>query len=129
MIKHVFSPHFVVFNLPWLDIYNGWKRPSVCTGAEWSILVLGFAKYSKRSNKTKVSYTLKNIMECSSQGAFKMVGRSKWLLFRPVAPPRSITLLIWGKLQVSEMTKNRHNSLNIVNNCPIFNPKPQLESS
>ncbi len=29
------------------------------TGAEWSILVLGFAKYSKRSSETQVSYTLK----------------------------------------------------------------------
>ena len=38
-----------------------------------------------------------NIIECSSQhaqGAFKMVGRSKWLLFRQVAPSRSIMLLI-----------------------------------
>ncbi len=64
------------------------------TGAEWSILVLGFAKYSKRSSETQVSYTLKNIIECSSQGAFKMDGHSKWLLFRQVAPLRSITLLI-----------------------------------
>ncbi len=30
------------------------------TGAEWSILVLSFAKYSKRSSETQVSYnTLK----------------------------------------------------------------------
>ncbi len=29
------------------------------TGAEWSMLVLGFAKYSKRSSETQVSYTLK----------------------------------------------------------------------
>ncbi len=34
------------------------------------------------------------IRESSSQGAFKMVGRSKLLLFRQVAPSRSITLLI-----------------------------------
>ncbi len=44
--------------------------------------------------ETQVSYTLKNIIECSSQGAFKMVGRSEWL-FRQVAPSRSITLLIF----------------------------------
>ncbi len=31
----------------------------------------------------------------SSQGAFKMVGRSKWLLFSQVAPSWSITLLIF----------------------------------
>ncbi len=82
-------------------------HPSVCpsmlphlnrfpTGAEWSILVLGFAMYSKRSSEKQVSYTLKNIIECSSQGAFKMVGCSKWLLFRQVAPSRSIMLLIVG---------------------------------
>ena len=29
------------------------------TSAEWSILVLGFAKYFKRSSETQVSYTLK----------------------------------------------------------------------
>ncbi len=34
------------------------------------------------------------IIECSSQGAFKMAGHSKWLLFWQVAPSRSITLLI-----------------------------------
>ncbi len=48
------------------------KRCHFSTGAEWSILVLGFSKYSKRSSETQVSYTLKNIIECSSQGAFKM---------------------------------------------------------
>ncbi len=59
---------------------------------------LCFAKYSKRSSETQVSYTLKNIIECSSQGAFKMAEQSKWLLFRQVAPSRSITLLIeWLK--------------------------------
>ncbi len=42
----------------------------------------------------KSATLLKNIIECSSQGAFKMVGFSKWLLFRQVAPSRSITLLI-----------------------------------
>ena len=64
------------------------------TGAEWSILVLGFAKYSKRSTETQVSCTLKNITECSFQGAFKMFGRLKWLLFRQVAQSRLITLLM-----------------------------------
>ncbi len=55
-------------------------HPSVRTGVEWSILVLGFAKYSKRSSEMQVSYTLnKNIIECASQGPFKMAGRSKWL--------------------------------------------------
>ena len=34
------------------------------------------------------------VIECSSEGAFKMVGHSKWLLFRQVASSRSITLLI-----------------------------------
>ena len=42
----------------------------------------------------KSATLLKNIIECSSQGAFKMVGHSKWLLFRQVAPSRSITLLM-----------------------------------
>ncbi len=72
----------------------GSVHPSVRTGAEWSILVLGFAKYSKSPVKHKSATLLKNIIECSSQGAFKMVGRSKWLLFRQVAPLQSITLLI-----------------------------------
>ena len=31
-----------------------------------------FARYSKRSNKTQIRYTLKNI-ECTSRGAFKMI--------------------------------------------------------
>ena len=47
------------------------------------------------------SVCLKNIIECSSKGAFKMVGRSKWLLFRQVAPSRSITLLIVQMLSVN----------------------------
>ncbi len=70
------------------------QRSHLSTGAEWSILVLGFAKYSKRSSEIQVSYTLKNLIEFSSQGAFKMVGQSKWSLFQQVAPSRSITLLI-----------------------------------
>ncbi len=32
---------------------------------------------------------------CSFQGAFKMVGRSKWLLFQKVAPSQSITLVFF----------------------------------
>ena len=40
------------------------------------------------------SSPVKNIRESSSQGAFKMVGRSKLSSFRQVAPPRSIMLLI-----------------------------------
>ena len=40
-------------------------------------------------------------IECSSQGAFQMVGHSKWLLFRKVAPSRSITLLIHHVLDES----------------------------
>ncbi len=54
------------------------------------------AKYSRRSSETQVSYTLK---KCSSQGAFKMVGHSKWLLFQHVAPSRSIALLIRGSIR------------------------------
>ncbi len=52
------------------------------------------AKYSKKSNETQIRYTLKNIIESSSQGAFKIVaylicccfdrlrhrGRSRFLL-------------------------------------------------
>ncbi len=41
-----------------------------------------------------LSVCLSELIECSSQGAFKMVGCSKWLLFRQVVPSRSITLLI-----------------------------------
>ena len=59
---------------------QGQRLSSICpfsTGAEWSIVVLGvvlgFAKYSKKSNETQISYTLKNIIESSSPGAFKMV--------------------------------------------------------
>ncbi len=43
------------------------------TGAEWSIVVLGFAKYSQESNETQISCTLKNIKECSTHGEFKIV--------------------------------------------------------
>ncbi len=59
-----------------------------------------FAKYSERSSETQVSYTLKKIIECSSQGAFEMVGHSKLLLFRQVAPSRSITLLIHERVRL-----------------------------
>ncbi len=54
----------------------GSVRPSVCdfsTGAEWSIVVVGFAKYSKKSNEAQIRYTLKNIIERN------LKGRSKWL--------------------------------------------------
>ncbi len=43
----LFGSYFVAF------------QPVFSTGAHWSILVLGFAKYSKRSSGTQVSYTLK----------------------------------------------------------------------
>ncbi len=59
---------------------------------EWSILVLGFT--AKGPVKHKSATLLENIIECASQGAFKIVGHSKWLLFGQVAPSRSITLLI-----------------------------------
>ena len=49
----------------------------------------------QNSSETQVSYTLENIVECSSEGALKMVVHSKWLLFRQVAHLRSIMLLIW----------------------------------
>ena len=78
----------------WGDIHlenSPFAHPSVCpstlsrlnrfsTGAEWSILVFGFAKYSKRSIETQVGYTLNNIIECSSQGAFKMFGAFKMVV-------------------------------------------------
>ena len=54
----------------------GGVHPSVSAGTEWSILVFKFKL---------------NIIECASKGAFKMVARSKWLLFRQVEPLRSIT--------------------------------------
>ncbi len=47
--------------------------PSVHTGMEWSILILGLAKYSKRSSETQVSYTLK-----TSQSVH-LKEQSKWL--------------------------------------------------
>ncbi len=46
--------------------------------------------------------TFENIIECSPHGAFKMVGHSKWLLFRQVAPLWSITLLIFSVLLDSD---------------------------
>ena len=49
------------------------SRCHFSTGAEWSKVVLGFAKYSKMSNETQIRYTLKKIIECASQGAFKIV--------------------------------------------------------
>ena len=42
-------------------------------------MVLDFAKYRENPNETQIRYTLENIIECSSKGAFKMVGCSKWL--------------------------------------------------
>ncbi len=42
----------------------------------------------------RLSVRLRTLIECSYQGAFKMVGRSKWLLFRQVAPSWSSTLLM-----------------------------------
>ena len=71
-------------------VYVVHHRPAFSTGAE--------CKYSKRRSETQASYTLKNIIECSPQGAFKLVGLSKWLLFRQVAHLQSITLLIKAKL-------------------------------
>ncbi len=56
-----------------------WQRPSNRTGAEWSVLVLGFVKYSKRSSETPVSYTPKNhhrvfiSRSIQNGGTFKMV--------------------------------------------------------
>ena len=55
------------------------SRSHFSTGAEWSIVVLGFAKYSIKSNETQVRYTLKkHHRELISRGvknnwAFKMV--------------------------------------------------------
>ncbi len=72
----------------------GSVHPSVCTGAEWSKLVLGLPSTANGPVKHKSATLLKDITECASQGAFKMVGCSKWLLFRQVAPSRSIMLLI-----------------------------------
>ena len=66
---------------------------SVRTGAEWSILVL-LPSTAKCLVQHKSVTLLKNIRESSSQGAFKMVERSKLLMFRQVAPSRLITLLI-----------------------------------
>ncbi len=62
------------------------------SGRYWYLALESTAK----AQWTQVSYTLKNIIECSSEGAFKMAGRSKWLLFRQVAPSQSITLLIYN---------------------------------
>ncbi len=48
----------------------------------------------KQKSGIWVRYTLKNIIECSSQGLFKMLGRSKCLFFRLVARLWLVTLLI-----------------------------------
>ncbi len=68
-------------------------HPSILarSGRYW---YFGLPSTAKRPMKHKSATLLKDIRECSSQGAFKMVGRSKLLLFRQVAPSRSITLLI-----------------------------------
>ena len=58
------------------------SRCHFSTGAEWSILVL-LPSTAKDPVKHK-SATLLKTSECSSQGAFKMVGFSKWVLFRQV---------------------------------------------
>ncbi len=44
--------------------------------------------------ETQIRYTLKNIIECSCQGAVKLVVLSNLLLFLQVAHLRSIMLLI-----------------------------------
>ncbi len=56
--------------------------------------VVDIAKYSKRSSDTQVSYTLKNHHRVFISQCIRMVGRSKWLLFRQVVPSQSLTLLI-----------------------------------
>ena len=66
----------------------------VRSGRYW---YLALPSLAKGPVKHKSATLLKNIIEFSSQGAFKMVGRSKWLVFRRVAPSRSITLLIYSR--------------------------------
>ena len=68
-------------------------RPSVLarSGRYW---YLPLPSTTKGPMKHKSATLLKNIIECASQGAFKMVGHSKWLLFRQVVPSRLITLLM-----------------------------------
>ncbi len=68
----------------------------VLSGRYW---YLALPSTAKGPVKHKSATLLKNIIECSSQEAFKIVGCSKWLLFQQVAPLRSITLLIVWCLQ------------------------------
>ncbi len=56
---------------------------------------LALPSTAKSPMKHKSATLLKIISEWSSQGAFKTVGHSKWLLCRQVAPSRSIMLLIY----------------------------------
>ncbi len=42
------------------------------TGAEWSIMLLGFAKYSKKSKEIQTRHTLKNVIQCSSQALIEL---------------------------------------------------------
>ncbi len=51
--------HHILLYLGRGDNTFGSVHSSIRTGAEWSILVFGFAKYSKRSSETQVNYTLK----------------------------------------------------------------------
>ena len=55
---------------------------------------LALPSTAKSPMKHKSATLLKNIIECASQGAFKMVGHSKWFLFGQVAPLQSIMLLM-----------------------------------
>ena len=77
-------------------------RPSVWaqSGQYW---YLALPSTAKGPAKHKSATLLKNIRECSSQGAFNMVGRSKLLLFRRVAPSQSITLLIVAMFSDSKL--------------------------
>ncbi len=66
----MFWRHFVVFQ-PVLRSRS--KVKFKISFSYWRRVVLGLAKYNKKSSETQVRYTLKNIIGCSSQG------HSKWL--------------------------------------------------
>ena len=105
VINIVLSSHFVVFQ-PVLRSRSkvkiqgqGQRLGSKChfsTGAEWSIVVLGFAKYSKKSNETQIRYTLKNhVVLILGDVQNCCLYTSNLLLFQQVGCLRSIMLLIF----------------------------------
>ncbi len=77
--------------------YHGQRLSSRChfsTGVEWSIVVLGFVKYNKKSYETLIRYTLKKHHRVFISRGVQNGCVCNLLFFRHVGHLRSIMLLI-----------------------------------